>query len=108
METVTMTYKITPEKEGYFVECLDWDCVFSQGETVKECKNNIIEVTEMFLTSLISKELHPNQYPHIQKHLASPFTFHLSFNMETGKFINLSRIKRWKNLKPTSNLHLFL
>lgn len=93
MKTVSFTYQIVSEKKGYFVKCLDWDSVFSQGETINECKKNAVEVTEMFLEELINKTLTKKQYPRIKKHEADPLQFQYTFDLVTGKYLEIENIK---------------
>jgi predicted RNase H-like HicB family nuclease len=93
MKTVTFTYQIVSEKKGFSVKCLDWDSVFSQGESISECKKNAIVVTEMFLEELINKSLHQMQYPKIKKHEANPLQFQCTFDLNTGKYIEIDKIK---------------
>ena len=87
METITLTYRAHPENNGFSVTCLDWSGVFSQGDSISECKKNMIEVTEMFLDLLKAKELSQEQFPMIKKHIANPFTFQLTFDLKNAKFV---------------------
>lgn len=104
MKSLTLTYKIVPEKIGYSVVCLDWDCAYTQGETVKECQQNAIEVTELLLESFLNHELQKEQLPHITRHNLSPMTFQLSFDLSTGSYIDIQRISSKTKLKEISNL----
>ncbi len=108
METITLTYRVQPEKNGFSVACLDWSGVFSQGENISECKKNMIEVTEMFLDLLKAKELSKEQIPVIKKHIANPFTFQLTFDLAKAKFVPESKIKFNSKIKSISNLASFL
>jgi len=98
-KTITFTYEMKPEKTGFSFVCLDWDCVYSQGETVEECKRNAIEVTEMLLEELLKGELNKKQYPKIKEHTNNPFLFSLTFDLTKGKYINLSRIQNVKTYR---------
>ena len=92
MNTISFNYLLTPEKKGFSVVCLDWDSVYSQGESFDECKNNVAEVTEMFLKDLLEKKLSKKQYPSIKKHLADPYTFQLTFDLNKAKYIPENKI----------------
>ena len=99
MELLTLTYKITPEKAGGFcVQCLDWRSVFTQGETLQECKKNAIEATELMLQVLNEGNLDPAGQPKIKSHRADPFQFQLTFELEKAKFISLHKINKRINL----------
>jgi predicted RNase H-like HicB family nuclease len=87
MNLVTFTYKIIPDGKWLVVECLDWNGIVSQGKTIANCKKNMVEVTEMFFELLKDKELDESQYPKPIRHLASPFTFQLCFDFDSGKHI---------------------
>jgi predicted RNase H-like HicB family nuclease len=108
METITLTYRVHPEKKGFSVSCLDWPGVFSQGENISECKKNMIECTEMFLDLLKSKELSKAQYPLIKKHIANPFTFQLTFDVRKAKYVPESKIKFNSKIKSISNIAAIL
>jgi len=101
MKTITFTYKVTQEPEGFSVKCPDWQSVYTEGDTFAECRKNAIEVTEMFLEKLISQKLHPLQYPKFKPYISNPFNFQLTFNYETGKFIEINKIKSFSLIKPT-------
>lgn len=93
MKLISLTYRISPEKEGGFsVKCLDWSPVMTQGETLAECKKNSIEATEAMLESLKEGKLAKSVYPKVKHHTANPYHFQLSFDVETGQYINLSSI----------------
>jgi len=47
----------------------------------------MIEATEMFFECYNEGLLIKRQYPKIKEHFASPFTFQLSFDFESGKFV---------------------
>jgi predicted RNase H-like HicB family nuclease len=104
MNTITFSYLITPEKKGFSVSCLDWNCVFSQGENIIECKKNIVEVTEMLLEDLINIRLVKSQYPKIKKHIANPYTFQLTFNLDKAKFLPDNKIPFKSKIKAISNI----
>ena len=108
MNTVTFTYKLTPETpSGFSVLCLDWEnLVYTEGETINECKKNAIEVTEMFLKDYLKKKLHKEDYPKIKKHLANPLQFQLSYNLQTGKHIDIDKLKSFESLNPVSRVAL--
>ena len=108
MKTLTLTYKVIPEKKGFSVICLDWDCVYTQGKTIEECRQNAIEITELFLESFLNNELQKEQIPRIVRHFASPMTFQLSFDISTGTYIDLQRIPSKTKLKRISNLSSLL
>ncbi len=108
METITFTYRAHPEKDGFSVTCLDWSSVYSQGESISECKKNMIEVTEMFLDLLKAKELSKEQFPVIKKHTANPFTFQLTFDLNIAKFVPESKIKFNSKIKSIRNIAAFL
>jgi predicted RNase H-like HicB family nuclease len=96
MKTVSFTYKLTTEKTGYSVLCLDWSSVFTQGDTIKECKRNAAQVTEMLLNDLLKGSIYKHQYPKIKKHYANPLLFQLSFSVKTGKLINPKQLRKVK------------
>lgn len=75
MDTLTQIYKIIPEKNGFSVVCLDWDAAFTQGDSIRECRQNAIEVTELLLQSFLSNELQKEQFPKIAHRFAAPQTF---------------------------------
>ncbi len=104
MKTLTLTYKLIPEEKGFSVVCLDWDCAYTQGETIEECRQNAIEVTELLLESFLNNELQKKQLPKIVRRFASPRTFQLSFDIATGTYIDLQRIPSKTILKRISNL----
>ena len=108
METITLTFRVHPEKKGFSVICLDWSGVFSEGENISECKKNMIEVTEMFLDLLKAKELSNAQFPVIKKHIAKPFTFQLTFDFKKGRYVPESKIKFNSKIKSISNIAAFL
>jgi predicted RNase H-like HicB family nuclease len=111
MRYLSLTYKITPEKpEGFSVVCLDWDSVYTQGETVSECKKNTIEVTEMMIDLLNSNELDKSIYPKIRSHKAHPLNFQLTFDIDKAKHITISRLPgkgKFLNIReiPVNNEH---
>jgi predicted RNase H-like HicB family nuclease len=96
LHVIAFTYELVPEKKGYSVNCLDWNCVFTEGETINECKKNAAEVTTMFFKQLLSGELHKSQFPVIKKHQSSALHFQLEFDVHSGKVINLSKINGQK------------
>ena len=81
-KTIKLTYKLFPEKKGYSVKCLDWHCVYTQGETIKECKKHAIEATTLMLTDLNNGTLHKSDYPQIKIHKKSLNTFTLTFDLQ--------------------------
>ena len=95
MKLISFTYRITPEKEGGFsVKCLDWSPVFTQCESIAECKKNAIEATEAMLEILKEGKLAKTVYPKVKHHAANPSHFQLTFNVESARYINLSSIFR--------------
>ena len=78
---ISFTYRLTVEKTGYSVRCLDWDLIYSQGETIAECKKNMIELTEHFLEELFLGKLHKKEYPQIKKHGSNILNFKMDFNL---------------------------
>ena len=95
MNFLSLTYKLTPEKTGGFsVVCLDWDSVYTQGETVGECKKNAVEVTEMMIDLLNSGELDKSVHPKINRHKAHPMNFQLTFDIERAKHITISQLPK--------------
>ena len=106
METITFAYSLIPEDKGFSVQCLDWNCIFTQGDTIKECKSNAIELTEMYMELLLKGNLNKEQYPQIKKHFLEPYHFQLTFNFKTGKHINIhlhinSKIKIIRKIAAT-------
>ena len=101
---MTFTYKLIPEKKGFSVICLDWDCAYTQGETLTECHKNAIEVTELLLESFLHKEIKKEHLPKISPHLASPMTFQLSFDLRTGRYIDLQNMPVKTKMKRIVNL----
>jgi len=108
MDTLTLTYKLIPEEKGFSVVCMDWDCAYTQGKTIEECRKNAIEVTELLLESFLNNELSKDQLPKITRRLASPHTFQLSFDIASGTYIDLHRIPAKIKFKRISNLASFL
>ncbi len=104
MDAITLTYKLIPEEKGFSVVCLDWDSAYTQGETIDECMQNSIEVTELLLESFLHKELQKDQLPKIIRRFASPLTFQLSFDISTGSYIDPQKIPFKTKLKSISNL----
>lgn len=74
--------------------CVDWDSVYTQGETITECKKNAIEVTEMILDLLNAGELNKASYPEIKSHKAHPLNFQLTFDLERAKHITISSLPK--------------
>jgi len=108
-KTITLTYKLIPETEGYSVECLDWKAVYTQGETIAECMKNASEATELILEDVLNGALHKSQFPIIKSHKASFDTFQLSFDLTTGKQVKIENIKTskiFKTYKGASNKEL--
>jgi predicted RNase H-like HicB family nuclease len=92
MKIVSFTYELVPEAKGFCVNCLDWDCVFTEGDTYEQCKKNAEEVTGMFLKMLTKGELNKVQYPKFKKHKTSPYHFQLYFNLDTHKPVNINKM----------------
>lgn len=82
---ITLTYKIYPETKGYSVKCLDWHCVYTQGDTIKDCIKHAIEATKLMLPDLKNGTLHKSDYPEIKPHKKSKNTFNLTFDIEKNK-----------------------
>ena len=101
---MTFIYRLYPDRSGFTVKCLDWDCVFTQGETLPECRQNAIEITELFLGMLVKKELKNSQMPHFKRHLAFPYDFPLTFILPVGKFLDQSSLTNKTRIKRLSNL----
>jgi predicted RNase H-like HicB family nuclease len=93
MKIVSFTYELVPETKGFSVTCLDWDCVFTEGDTYEQCQKNAAEVTEMFFKLLANGDLKKAQYPKFKQHKTSPYQFQLYFNIETQKHINIAKAK---------------
>jgi predicted RNase H-like HicB family nuclease len=93
MKIVSFTYELVPEAKGFSVTCLDWDSVFTEGDTYEQCQKNAAEVTEMFLEMLASNSLKKNQHPKFKEHKTSPYQFQLYFNLTTHKHINIAKAK---------------
>lgn len=104
MKIITFTYKLIPQKQGFCVECLDWRGIISQGETITECKKNMIECTELFFDCYNDYELSKNQYPVIKKHFASPYTFQLSFDCDTGKYVSEKKLQLFQKIVTVRKL----
>jgi len=103
---VAFTYELTPEKKGFSVKCLDWDCVFTQGDNLDECKKNAEEVTSIYLKDLAKGELHHKDYPNIKNHKANVYHFTLLFDLATGKPFRFEKPNSLKNIKPVSSKEL--
>lgn len=103
-EIVAFTYELTPEKNGFSVKCLDWDCVYTQGETIDECKKNAAEVTTIYLKDLIKGTLHPDDFPKIKNHKATIYRFVLNFDLTTGKPYHINNTTVFKNIKAVKQL----
>ena len=104
MKLLSLTYRINPEKDGGFsVHCLDWKSVFTQGETIAECRKNAIEATELMLEVLNDGKLDNTALPKIKSHSANPFHFQLTFDVEKSKHINLSKIQKKTKLNSLQN-----
>lgn len=98
-KTITLTYKLIPESKGYCVECLDWKDVYTQGDTIAECRKHAAEATELMLEEALKGTLHKSQFPHIKSHKGSFDTFQITFDLTTGKQINIDRIRTSKVFK---------
>jgi predicted RNase H-like HicB family nuclease len=97
---ISLTYKLSPEETGGFsVVCLDWDSVYTQGETIAECRKNAIEATEMMLDLLNSGQLDKSIYPKIKSHKAHPLNFQLTFDLGLAKHRTISRLPKKKILQ---------
>ncbi len=109
MKLLSLTYKITPEKEGGFsVFCLDWKSINTQGETIADCKKNAIEATELMIEVYKDGKLDKTAYPKIRNHAANPYNFQLTFDIETAKHIRLASIQKKAHLHPLRNIVAFL
>lgn len=87
---LTFTYRMYPEGKSFFVRCLDWDAVYSQGKNNTECKKNVKEVTDLMLVDLMNGTLHKAQSPKkIKPHNNSKNTFTFTFDLNTNKIVNL-------------------
>ncbi len=94
MKLLSLTYKIAPEKEGGFsVFCLDWKTVYTQCETISECKKNAIEATELMLEVYKDGKLDKQAYPKIRNYAANPYLFQLTFDIDRARYIKLSSIR---------------
>ena len=95
MNLLSLTYNIIPEKEGgYSVQCLDWESVYTQGDTIPECKKNAIEATELMIELMNEGRIDKQSYPMNGNHPANPYYFQLTFDIVTTKYINLSGIHK--------------
>lgn len=104
MKLLSLTYKITPEKEGGFsVFCLDWKSVITQGDTIADCKKNAIEATELMIEVYKDGKLDKKAYPKVRNHAANPYNFQLTFDIDTAKHINLGSIQKKARLHPLRN-----
>jgi predicted RNase H-like HicB family nuclease len=92
MKIVSFTYELVPETKGFSVNCLDWDCVFTEGDTYEQCKKNAEEVTLMFLKMLTGGKLNKAQYPKFKEHKTSPYHFQLYFNLKPLKPVNINKM----------------
>ena len=79
---IKFTYKLTPEDRGFSVFCLDWPCVFTEGENLKECKKNAKEATKLMLRDLVDGTLHNLDYPQIKARKKQLGTFTLTFDLK--------------------------
>jgi len=104
MNIITFAYKMEKQKTGYFVNCLDWEIIFSEGENIEESKNNVIELTEMYLELLFDKKIKLNQKPNIKKHLPSIYIFNLSFDIDKRKYLKQENIFFKKTIKEVSKI----
>ncbi|MEI6898343.1 MAG: type II toxin-antitoxin system HicB family antitoxin [Bacteroidota bacterium] len=99
MNLLSLTYRITPEKQGGFsVVCLDWSAVYTQGASIAECKKNAIEVTEMMIELLNSGSLDRLIHPKIKKNKAHPMNFQLTFDLDKSKHITISTLSKQSRL----------
>lgn len=107
-KTITLTYKLYPETKGYSVKCLDWHCVYTQGETIEECKKHAIEATKLILPDLKNGTLHKSDYPEIKQHKKSKNTFSLTFDIQKNKLIKstiqLVSVAKSKNEKILNSI----
>ena len=87
---IAFTYEMTPEDKGFSVRCLDWDCVFTEGDNVEECKKNAAEVTRMYLKELAAGTLDKRDYPQLKAHKTNIYQFILWYDTETSKVIDPS------------------
>jgi len=86
---ITLTYKLYPESKGYSVKCLDWHCVYTQGDTINECKKHAIEATKLMLPDLKNGTLQKSQYPKLKAHKKSKNTFSLTFDIQKNTKIKI-------------------
>ncbi len=57
METITFLIRVAPGEDGYYVaSCLSLPGCFSQGETVEEAIDNIVEAIHAYTESLAHEE----------------------------------------------------
>ena len=87
---ISLTYKLYPESKGYTVKCLDWRCVYTQGDTILECRKNAKEATKLMLPDLKNGTLHKSQYPTIKTLKKTTNTFTLTFDIQKNKLITPS------------------
>ena len=89
MNIQTFTYQLQIEEKGYSFQCLNWNSVYSQGETLDECIKNAIEVTELMLEEYIEGNLSKDQQPRLtKKKTIRPNQFQLTFDLDMGTYIN--------------------
>jgi len=95
MNLLSLTNNIIPEKEGgYSMKCLDWESVYTQGDTIPECKKSAIEATELVIELMNEGQLDKQSYPITGNHPANPYNFQLTFDIITAKYIILSGIHK--------------
>jgi predicted RNase H-like HicB family nuclease len=77
---VTFTYELKQGAKGFYVKCLDWVCVITQGENYEQSRINATDATELFLELLAEGKLSDNQIPKIRKRKQKDNRFNLSFS----------------------------
>jgi len=87
-KTVTFTYQLYKEKNGYFVRCLNWNKIYTEGFSKHEAKKNALDLTVGYLEMYYNDELLKEDYPGFEKkYNATQNRFQLTFDKKTGKHI---------------------
>lgn len=86
---VTLTYKFElTELNTYFVKCLNWDLVFTEGDDIEEAKKMAIDATELAFERFNEGALVDEQKPDFgSQHRLTKNRFQLTFDSVTGKHI---------------------
>ena len=78
---ITYTYRVTPEDDGFSIECLEDDSIFTCCFRKEDIEPMAIEVTEMMLEEYVAAHRSP-PIPALRQ--PGPGEFQLTFDLTTG------------------------